>query len=325
MRLNSSAAGRPARWPLSAKPVPDALAEGVELVLVTGLHRRLELALVRLERGELAVDHRRDVLGVVGLVRLPQQQGVRAVVRQLLLGEEVRVASGHDAVADEQARRCGGPGGADSASTGRGRGRRPAAAGGSRTPPPTAGAARSRARRRASRGTRPRRSAPSARAAARCSCWRVTTSAAVSAWGSHVPLAPSVQTRWCTTRPGRGPLGQRAAAAELHVVGVGGDGQGDPRASAGPPTSRRPRSPRVGRARWRPSQHLLHARPGEVVGQVDVEPQPSVAPDADAEPVARRLGAMVAERSRAVGEPEAAARPGGRRRWCRRRGGRARG
>ena len=278
MRLNSSAAGRPARRPLSAKPVPDALAEGVELVLVTGLHRRLELALVRLERGELAVDHRRDVLGVVGLVRLPQQQGrpgggAPAAARGRSAGRERPRCRRRRA-----GRRCGGPDGGGSASTGRGRGRRPAAGGGSRTPPPTAGAARSRARRRASRGTRPRRWRPSARAAARCSCWRVTTSAAVSAWGSHVPLAPSVQTRWCTTRPGRGPLGQRPAAAELDVVGVGGDGQRDPRCRQVHRRHAGRRSPRVGRARWRPSQHLLHARPGEVVGQVDVEPQPRVAP-----------------------------------------------
>ena len=55
------------------------------------------------ERGELGVGEAGDVLDVVGLVGLEQQERVGAVVGEALLGEEVRVAGGHDAVDGEEA------------------------------------------------------------------------------------------------------------------------------------------------------------------------------------------------------------------------------
>ena len=76
--LNSSAAAAPIRRAVLGQPVAHPSPEGVQLVVVGGLHRRLELAGVGLERGQLGVDGRRDVLGVVGLVGLPQQQRRRA-------------------------------------------------------------------------------------------------------------------------------------------------------------------------------------------------------------------------------------------------------
>ena len=239
MRLNTSAAGRAGAAAVVGQAVADALRGRRRAGSSSrGLHRRLELALVGLERGELASTDRRDVLDVVGLVGLPQQQRVGPVVGEPLLGEEVRVAGGDDAVAGEQAGVA--VVGVEPVALPRvvaehDVGLQPADP--VRDLPPLA-RARSRARRRASRGTRtspvaPQRAGPPPAARA----WRVTTSAAVSASGSQVPFEPSVQTRWWTTHPGRGPLGQRAAAAELDVVGVGADGQRDARASAGRPTS----------------------------------------------------------------------------------------
>ena len=86
-----------------AETGPDALAERLQLTGVGGVHRRLELALVGLQGGELAVDERRHVLDVVRLVGLPQQQGGRAVRGEVVLGEEVGVARGDDGVADQPA------------------------------------------------------------------------------------------------------------------------------------------------------------------------------------------------------------------------------
>ena len=51
--LKSSAAAVPIRRPVLGEPLPDPPPEGLELVVVGRLHRRLELAGVRLERGEL--------------------------------------------------------------------------------------------------------------------------------------------------------------------------------------------------------------------------------------------------------------------------------
>ena len=70
--------------------------------VVGGLHRALELRLVGLERVELRVDERRDVLDVIGHVGLPQQHRVRSVVRDPVLLEEVRIACGDHGVAREQ-------------------------------------------------------------------------------------------------------------------------------------------------------------------------------------------------------------------------------
>ena len=124
------------------------------------------------------------------------------------------------------ARRGGGRGGAGSASTGRGRAPPWAGAAGSSRPPPSAGAApESSSPSSQSRNTHCAGGARGRAAAARCSAWRVTTSAAASVVGSQLPLEPSVQIRWWTDGAGGRPLGQRGAAAELHVVGVGADGQ----------------------------------------------------------------------------------------------------
>ena len=55
-------------------------------------HRGQQLARVGVQRGELGVGEAGHVLDVIGLVRLEQQERLGTVVRQLLLGEEVRVA-----------------------------------------------------------------------------------------------------------------------------------------------------------------------------------------------------------------------------------------
>ena len=81
------------------------------------------------------------------------------------------------------------------------------------------------------------------------------------------------------------PAGERAAAAELDVVGVGGDGER--------------------RRRGRESEpHGCSTGAVEVLGQVDVPPEAGVAhgPDRQAEPLG--LGDVAGERARAVGEAE---------------------
>ncbi len=74
-----------------------------QLRVVNGLHRRFELALVGLERGEFGVDPTGDVFEVVRGVGLEQQQVLGPMVGDSVLWEEVRVAGGHDALAGEQA------------------------------------------------------------------------------------------------------------------------------------------------------------------------------------------------------------------------------
>ena len=75
---------------------------------------------MREQRVDLRVDGVVDVLVVVDLLGLEEQHLARAGGARALLGEEVRVAGRDDGVEDEEARRCGGRGGAGSASTGRG-------------------------------------------------------------------------------------------------------------------------------------------------------------------------------------------------------------
>ena len=198
-------------------------------------------------------------------------------------------------------RRCDGRGGAGTGATGRGRARRRAAACGSSTRPPTAGARRSRARRPATRGTRPRPSppAPWPPLAARPGGWRRARRRR-----RRGPTSPS--TRRCrpgggSRDPGRRPLGERAAAAELDVVGVGADRQRGPGTGrftdAARPAARRSRLQRGGEV--------------EIGGDVDVPAEPrssSTTPRGQAR--AGGLAAVTAERSRPVGELEAGVRSG---------------
>ena len=158
-----------------------------------------------------------------------------------LLGEEVRVARGDDAVARQAARRGGGRGGGGSASTGRGRARRRAAA-------------RGYQRATSARSRRPESSSPSIHAeehdlaawrrapsaAARCSSWRRATSA--DGVGRDVPraLRPVGAHEVVDDAAGRRPLGERAPGTELDVVGVGADGQRRLTARAGRDLGRRP-------------------------------------------------------------------------------------
>ncbi len=179
----------------------DPLAEGLELQLVGGLHRRLELAGVGLERGQLGRHEAADVLGVVGLVGLPEQQRRGPVRGEALLGEEVRVAGGDDALAGQEtgvavvgvepvalprvvAEHHLGPQLAE----------HPAHLG------PSGQVARS------SPSTWPRNTtspvaAERLRRGALLVAGVATTSATVSADASQVPFEPSVSTRWCTTQP----------------------------------------------------------------------------------------------------------------------------
>lgn len=70
-----------------------------ELVSARGLHRALELGRMRLERMQLRVDERRDILEVVGSIRFPQQHRVRAMRGQRVLGKEVWISRGDHRVA----------------------------------------------------------------------------------------------------------------------------------------------------------------------------------------------------------------------------------
>ena len=89
------AAVRPSRIRVRKRSVSSvAAAEPV----VADVHRGLELAGVGEQRRQLGVGAAGDVLDVVGLVGLEQQQRVGTVVGQPVLGEEVRIAGRHDAV-----------------------------------------------------------------------------------------------------------------------------------------------------------------------------------------------------------------------------------
>src|SRR3954447_25411110 len=79
--------GRQLRFDTGSKP--GALG-GLPLVLgPADVHGRLELAAVLQQGGHLGVGETGDVLDVIGLVRLEEQQRLRAVVGDSLLREEV--------------------------------------------------------------------------------------------------------------------------------------------------------------------------------------------------------------------------------------------
>ena len=181
------------------------------------------------ERGELGVGEAGDVLDVVGLVGLEEEQRVGPVVGERLLGEEVRVARRHDALDGEE------PGVAVV-------GVQPVALprvvaehdGGPQLPdpvrhlPPLAHAGLELAVDPAEEHALRRwRRAPAA--AARCSAWRVTTSAAASVRRVPAALGAVGADEVVDDGAGRRPLGERGAAAELDVVGVGADGERDGR------------------------------------------------------------------------------------------------
>ena len=81
----------------------DPLVEDIKFVAVDCLHRRLKLALMRMERIELCADVSTDVLAVVWLIGLPQQKGVRPVVGDAVLSVEVRVTGSNDPFARQEA------------------------------------------------------------------------------------------------------------------------------------------------------------------------------------------------------------------------------
>ena len=77
-------------------------AERGQVIVVGGVHRRLELTLVGEQRIQLAFQRRRDVFHVVRLVGLEQQEGGRTMVGETEVGEEVRVARRDHTLAGEQ-------------------------------------------------------------------------------------------------------------------------------------------------------------------------------------------------------------------------------
>ena len=106
-----------------AHPLEDAVAEGLELLAAVGVvdgHGGHELAAVLEQSRDLGGLEAGDVLDVVGLVGLEQQQPLGPVVGEALIGEEERVAGGHDAVDAPASRRGGDPGAVGSAATDRG-------------------------------------------------------------------------------------------------------------------------------------------------------------------------------------------------------------
>ena len=187
-------------------------------------HRRTPLAAVREQRGDLAIEVPVDALEVIDAAGLEQQERLRVDAGR---GPDRRRS------ADRARRRCRRPravplrddrGASGTAARDRGRARRRAAPRGSpRTlRPRIAGSfTSSPSTRRRNRTS----TAPRILAASRCSSSRRATSAARSASGSHVPLEPSVQTQQVDLGAGVGPLGERGAAPELDVVGVGADRQ----------------------------------------------------------------------------------------------------
>ena len=209
-----------------------------------------------------------------------------------------------------------GRGGADSASTDRGRARPDGRSTRMhRATSPRERSAAARARRRPDRGRRPPRGrpAPPPPRAVPPGAWR--RAQAVSASTSQVPFEPSVSTRWCTTQPACRPLGQRPAAPELDVVGMGADGQrramGDAM-SVDQSAVRPSRSAAAGRVRWQRRQHLLRSGVGEVVGRVDVEPSSGSRTTRTRHAEAMTVREVVTERAGAVAEPERRCRPAAR-------------
>ena len=213
-----------------------------------------------------------DVLGVVGLVGLPQQQRPGPVVGEALLGEEVRVAGGDDAVAGQQAGMAMvgveavalprivaehdvGPQQADDPGH--------LAARGEVAVELAVDLAEEHDRRRV---------APSALAAARCSSWR--SGDECGGVGRRVPgaLRAVGAARGGARRSRRRPTWPACRRTRTRRRR---DGRRWPAPT--PATGevrgqrRRPwRSGGVGRVRWQPWEHLLERRVGEVVGHVDV-------------------------------------------------------
>ncbi len=69
-------------------------------------HRALKLALVGQEGRDLRLHEIGDVLDVVRFVGLPQQEGRRAMRRETLIGVEVGIARGDDGAGDDEPRRA---------------------------------------------------------------------------------------------------------------------------------------------------------------------------------------------------------------------------
>ena len=305
MSLNASANSMPARLAVGphlgrrrGRGRPGAARRRSSSVDV---HGRDELAAVLEQGGELGVREAGDVLDVVGLVGLEQQQRRRA-------GGGRRRARGRSAGRGRRrrrrrraSRRGGGRGAAGSASTGRGRARRRAAARGS--------------------SRRPRsRSA------------QAGLELAVDAAEEHdlaggaegLGRGPLLGLAGCDQRggvlvgvpgalravgedqvvhdaAGGGPLGQRGAAPELDVVGVGADGQRHARASG---RSTDTASPAAGQAR-RASRAAARS-----AGTSTSQPSRGSRTTRSGQARGARPRPVAGERARPVGEAEARRRSG---------------
>ena len=331
INANTSAAAKPWGAPRSARRARTRAAEGGELLVVDGLHRRLELAPMRLEGGELGVDRRADVLDVRGLVRLPEQQRRRSVRLEPVLGMEVGVASGHDGLADEQAGVAVirmEPVALPGVVTEHDLRTQPADDAG-HVAPGRAVAVQlavdaAEEHDLAAPGRRPAAGPPRA---ARPSCGRRARSGPPTD-----PTSPS--TRRCrrggARRTRRRPT-WRACRRRRTRRRRGGRRQPGPKwARAGWPSSRPPGptagSAAAGQDRSQPlRQHVSEERMGEVVGVVDVEGEERVDSDLDAVPRLHREAAGAAGTTRCRTTQGHGRSRAGRARWCRRGGGRARG
>ena len=164
---------------------------------------------------------------MVGLVGLPQQQRRRPVVGDARARGRSADRGRRRSLRTRAGRRGGDPGGAGTAATGRGRAPRRAAARGSSARPRD----RCASPESSSPSRHPRNTTspvePSALAAARCSSWRRATSAAVSAVDVPRALRAVGAHDVMDGAAGGRPLRQRAAGAELDVVGMCADGERD--------------------------------------------------------------------------------------------------
>ena len=150
--------------------------------------------------------------------------------------------------------------------------------------------------------------APSACGGARCSSCRCATSAAeVRRRDPTVPFEPSVSTSRCTSAPAVGPLGQRAAAPELDVVGMRADREHAARARAG----RRDRRVTASVRRTRRARRRARSR-RDRSGTSTSKARSGRRTTRSAERRAARLGGVAAERTGAVRGSGTARRPGTR-------------
>ena len=226
-----------------------------------------------------------DVLDVADLVGLEQQEGGRAVRWELVLGEEVRVAGGHDAVAHEPAGVA--MVGVEAVALPRIVAEHDLRSQLANDPHDIASGgaivlqvAIDAIEEAHFADLRPARR----RAASRCSSRRTATNLARSADGSHVPFEPSVQTRRWTTHPAAAHLASVPPAPNSTSSGCA------PIASADAGTGKVARH-HGGAARQRRLARIVRSHVGrigldggmgEIVGIVQVDGEPCVGPHLDA-------------------------------------------